>query len=57
MRPSELITDIWKKTDLYYQRQICSPVTLLSGGIRFMQSDADIRVVPRRRGLKRQRGG
>jgi len=36
MRLSELITEIGKKIDAYYQWQICSLGTLLSGGVRFM---------------------
>ena len=52
MRLSERITEIWNKIDAYYQRQKCSPWTLLSSGIRFT---VDIRGVPW--GLKRLHGG
>jgi len=34
---SELITKIWIKINPYYQQRRCSPVTLVSGDIRFMR--------------------
>jgi len=37
MRLSEPTTKIWMKIDPYYQRQKCRPMTVLSGGIRFMR--------------------
>ena len=36
MRLSELTVKIWMKTDLYCQRQRCSPMTLVSANIRFV---------------------
>jgi len=41
------------KTDPYYQRHKCRPMTVVSGGIRFMRIFAEI---PREGGIKRQRG-
>jgi len=37
VRLSEPATKIWRKINAYYQRQKCSPRSLLSGGIRFME--------------------
>jgi len=37
MRLSEPNTKIWMKTDAYYQRRRCSPMTLDSGNMRFMR--------------------
>ena len=37
MRLSELTTKVWMKTDPYYQRRRCNPMTLDSGNIRFMR--------------------
>jgi len=49
MRLSEPITNVWMKIDLYYQRQICQPMTLVSGGIRVRRGSLG-------RGVKRQWG-
>jgi len=50
---SEAITKIWMKIDVYYWRRRCSPMTLVSGNIRFMRIFAG---VPWRTGIKRQCG-
>jgi len=42
VRLSEPTTKIWMKIDPYYQRQRCSPITLVSGKIRFMRIFAGI---------------
>jgi len=52
-RLSEPSTKIWMKINLYFQRRRCSPITLVSGNIRFMRIFAG---VPWRGGVKRQWG-
>jgi len=42
MRLSEDTTQIWMKIDPYCRRQVCSPMTLLPGDIRFMRIFAGI---------------
>jgi len=51
MRLSEHTTKISMKTDPYCQQQKCRPMTVVSGGIRFMRICAE---VPRGGGAKRQ---
>jgi len=54
MRLSEPTMKIWMKTDPHFRRRRgCSPVTLVSGNIRFMRIFAG---VPWRWGVKRQWG-
>jgi len=42
IRISEPTTKIWVKIDPYFQRRRCSPMTLVSGNIRFMRIFAGI---------------
>jgi len=53
MRLSEPTTKLWMKIDPHYQQQKCKPMTLVSGGISFMQIFAE---VPRGGGVKRDWG-
>jgi len=53
MRLSEPTTKIWMKIDSYYQQRKCSPMTLVSGDIRFMRIFAGVLW---RGGVKRQWG-
>jgi len=50
---SELTVKIWMKIDLHCQRRRCSPMTLVSGKIRFVPI---FEGVNRREGVKRQWG-
>jgi len=52
-RLSEPTTKIWMKIDLYCQQQKCNPMTLVSGGIRFLRIFVE---VPWGEGVKRQWG-
>jgi len=51
MRLSEPTTKIWTKLDPYYHWQKCSPMSLLSGSIRFIRIFAEL---PYGGGVKRQ---
>jgi len=42
MRLSEATTKIWMKIDPYYHRQKCRPMSLSSGGIRFIRIFAEV---------------
>jgi len=42
MRTSEPITNIWMKIDPYYHQQKCRPMTLVSGGVRYMRIFAGV---------------
>ena len=53
VRLPEPTTKIWMKIDPSFQQRRCSPMTLVSGNVRFMQIFAG---VPWRRGVKRQCG-
>ena len=50
---SEPTTKIWMKIDLHYRRRTCSPLTVVSGSIRFMWIFVG---VPWRGGIRRQWG-
>ena len=53
MRLSETTTKIWMKIDLYYRKQKCRPMTLVSGDIKLMRIFAE---VPWGGGVKRHWG-
>ena len=53
VRLSKLTVKIWMKIDLYCQRQRCSPMTVVSGNIRFVPI---FEGVPWREGVKQQWG-
>jgi len=54
MRPSQPTEKIGMRVDLYFQQRRYSPMTLVSGSVRFMRTFTAIAGVPWRRGDKQQ---